>query len=106
MKIKVKRATFEGVVEDNGDFFEVNGRQFCLVKDKRLYLVIELSTGCSVINYNVDDYTKKKAIQFAKEIIELKTESQWEYALNKVAVDFCKRYNFTMPVNEPITIKN
>jgi hypothetical protein len=102
MKIKIKRATTEGLKENEGDFFETNGMQFCLVKADGLFFSIELSTGCNVKSFDTDDYSKKQAIELAKEEINRRTKAEWDYALNKVSEDYCSRFKFRLPVNEPV----
>ena len=100
MKIKIKRATTKGLKEEEGDLFEANGMQFCLVKADGLYFSIELSTGCNVKSFDPDDYSKKLAIELAKEEINRRTKAEWENALNNVSKNYCSRFKFSLPVNE------
>ena len=45
---------------------------------------------------------KKQAIKLAKQEINSRTKSEWEYALNMVSKKYCSKYNFSLPVNEPV----
>lgn len=102
MKIKIKRATTEGLKDAEGELFEANGMQFCLVKADGLFFSIELSTGCNVKSFDADDYSKSQAIKLSKEEINRRTKSEWNYALNKVSEDYCRRFKFSLPVNDPV----
>ena len=102
MKIKIKRATTEGLKDAEGELFEANGMQFCLVEADGLFFSIELSTGCNVKSFDTDDYSKSQAIKLSKEEINRRTKSEWDYALNKVSEDYCSRFKFRLPVNEPV----
>ena len=100
--MKIKRATTKGLQDAEGDFFEANGMQFCLVEAEGLFFSIHLPTGCNVKSFHPNYYSKSEAIELSKKEIEQITKSKWEYALNKVSEDYCSRFNFTIPVNEPV----
>ena len=100
MKIKIKRATIEGLKEVEGDLFEAKGMQFCLVETDKLYFSIELSTGCNVRSFDTDCCSKEQAIKWVKKEINSRTKAEWETALNNVAKDYCSKYKFSLPVNK------
>lgn len=100
--MKIKRATTEGLKESEGDFFEENGSQWCLVEDEGFYFCIELSSGCSIGSFETDDYSKKDALRIAKEEINKRSKIEFEKAFKKVSEDYCSKYKFSLPVNEPV----
>jgi hypothetical protein len=100
--MKIKRATTKGLREAEGELFEANGMQFCLVEADDLFFSIHLPTGCNVISAAPDEVTKSEAIELAKKEINRRTKSEWDYALNKVSDDYCSRFKFSLPVNEPV----
>jgi hypothetical protein len=102
MKIRIKRATTDGLKEAEGDFFEANGMQFCLVKVDGFYFAIDLYTGCSVKSFDSNNYSKKQAIKLAKENINHIPPLKWKSAINRVSKEYCVRYKFSLPVNEPV----
>lgn len=100
--MKIKRATTEGIKDADGELFEANGMQFCLVEADGLYFSIHLQTGCNVISFDPDYYSKNEAIELSKKEITRRTKTEWEYALKKVSEDYCQRFNFSLPVNDPV----
>lgn len=106
MKVKIKRATTKGLKKSEGEFFEAKGRQFCLIyaDEDDLYFCIELSTGCSVQSFNPIDYSRMEAIRVSKNVIESRTDKEWENALIVVAEKYCTPYGFKLPVNKPIKL--
>ena len=98
--MKIKRATTGGLKDAEGELFEANGMQFCLVEADDLYFSIHLPTGCSVKSFDPYYYSKEEAIELSKKEIARSTKSEWEYALKKVSDDYCQRFNFSLPVNE------
>ena len=106
MKIKIRRATTAGLKDAEGELFEVNGMQFCLVDADGLYFAIHLPTGCNVMSADKDFFEKHEAIDLAKEEIRSKTKSDFDRAVEFISRHYCERYGFTLPVNKPITINN
>ena len=105
MKIKIRRATTGGLKDAEGELFEVNGMQFCLVDADGLYFAIHLPTGCNVMSADKDVFEKHEATDLAKEEIRSKTKSDFDRAVEFISRHYCERYGFTLPVNKPITIK-
>ena len=102
MKIKIKRATVNGVKEDEGDFLEINGYQFAFVKDPcGLYFLIELHTGANVCTVDSDDNTKSFALNFMKGKVLRISKENIEAGITLFKKEFPE---FSYPLNEPINI--
>jgi hypothetical protein len=104
MKIKIKHATTEGIKESEGTLFEAHGYQFCLMHDKEegWFGAIELSTGCSVNVFDEDFYTRAIAMKRLKNDILQKSTDDYKRSIEQVKNTYCKQYNFSLPLNQPV----
>lgn len=104
MKIIVKRATTEGIKENEGILYEVHGYQFCLIIDKEeeCFSAIELSTGCSIGNLDIDYYSYNTALEELTRLIYSKTKKEFKEAILKAKRLYGKKYGLKFPVNKPI----
>ena len=104
MKITVKRATTEGIKENEGILYEAHDYQFCLLKDieEGWFRAIELSTGCSVKNLDTDFYTYKSAFEELINVINLKTKQDFKAQIKKRKIEYGKKYGLKFPVNKPV----
>jgi hypothetical protein len=104
MKITVKRATSEGIKENEGVLYEAHGLQFCLIEDREegWFRAIELQSGCSVASLDVDFYSKDVAFDELTRLIYSKTQEEFKNAIKKAKAVYGKKYGLKFPVNEPV----
>lgn len=107
MKIEVKRVTEHGVITNEGELFEHEGFQFCLLYDIAydIWFGIELSTGGSVTSLLDGNIPIKRAIRQMKKNIQIRTKQQIEEAINRYIAEYkglYKNFKLKFPVNEPV----
>lgn len=102
-KIKIKRATSEGLKECEGRLIQVNGFQYCFTKADDFYCLIKLSSG-GLASPLVPSFFHKwnEALKISKESVSKRTVEEITEALEKFKQKYGKVYGFQFPINDYI----
>lgn len=99
-KIKIKRATSEGLKECEGRLIQINGFQYCFTKAEDCYFLIELSSGGNVATKSAFSYRWNEALKQCKESAAKRTTEEITEAIEEFKQKYGKIYGFQFPIND------